>query len=130
MPLITIDTASPVPVYRQIADSLRLLLVEGKLKPGAALPTVRQLAIDLGVHFNTVAQAYRLLSEEGWLEIRQGRSAIVVDRKLERGKREIANSGIRKRLREQAAEWRAQGASASTIARELRWLASLLEDNS
>lgn len=130
MPLITIDTASPVPVYRQIADSLRLLLVEGKLKPGAALPTVRQLAIDLGVHFNTVAQAYRLLSDEGWLEIRQGRSAIVIDRKLERGKREIANAGIRKRLREQAAEWRAQGASASAIARELRWLASLLEDNS
>jgi DNA-binding transcriptional regulator YhcF (GntR family) len=128
MPLITIDVASPVPVYRQIADSLRLLLVDGKLKPGAQLPTVRHLAIDLGVHFNTVAQAYRLLSDEGWLEIRQGRSVMVIDRKHDRNQPEIADAGIRKRLRELAAEWRSQGVSPSAIARELRGLASMLEE--
>jgi len=128
MPLITIDVASPVPVYRQIADSLRLLLVDGKLKSGDELPAVRHLAIDLGVHFNTVAQAYRLLSDEGWLEIRQGRSAMVIDRKVDRNRREAAGSAMRKRLRELAAEWRAQGVSASAIARELRGLAALLEE--
>jgi DNA-binding transcriptional regulator YhcF (GntR family) len=58
-----------------IADGLRALLVHGAFKTGDRLPTVRQLAIDLTVHHNTVAQAYRLLADEGWLDLRRHRGA-------------------------------------------------------
>jgi GntR family transcriptional regulator len=79
-PLVELHSGSPVPAYRQIADSLRRHLVEGHLKPGALLPPIRQLAVDLGVHFNTVAQAYRLLSEEGWIDLKRRRGALVIER--------------------------------------------------
>jgi selenocysteine-specific elongation factor len=50
---------SPVPAYRQIANAFRALLVAGSFPVGEPLPTVRQLAVDLGVHHNTIAEAYR-----------------------------------------------------------------------
>ena len=51
------------PVYRQIAAQLRVLIVEGALRPGDALPPVRRVARDLAVHFNTVAEAFRMVAE-------------------------------------------------------------------
>ena len=63
---IRIDPSSGIPAVRQIADNLRVLLVGGQLAPGAALPPVRRVAVELGVHFNTVAEAYRQLAAEGW----------------------------------------------------------------
>ena len=77
---IQIDLASPTPAYRQIADALRTLLVTGQLPPATHLPTVRQLAADLTVHHNTVAQAYRILADEGFLSLRRGRGALVTER--------------------------------------------------
>ena len=59
--MLRIDLASRVPVYEQIANGLRAELVSGEFNPGEKLPTVRTLAIDLGVHHNTVAEAYRQL---------------------------------------------------------------------
>ena len=82
--VLRIDLASPVPAFRQIADGLRALLVHGAFKPGDRLPTVRQIAIDLAVHHNTVAQAYRLLAEEGWLDLRRHRGATVLVRRAQR----------------------------------------------
>lgn len=80
-PTIRIDLAARAPVYQQIADELRQHLVGGTLAPGERLPTVRTLAIDLGVHHNTVAQAYRRLADEGWVELARGRGATVRDRR-------------------------------------------------
>ena len=70
-PRVSIDLGSPTPAYRQIASDLRRHLVEQRLKPGDLLPPIRQLALDLGVHFNTVAIAYRMLADEGWLELKR-----------------------------------------------------------
>jgi len=47
-PTITIDFNAPIRIYRQIADAMRHLLVNGALSPGDQVPTVRQLAMDLG----------------------------------------------------------------------------------
>src|SRR5215475_15850220 len=80
-PIITVDLNASVSVYRQIADAMRHLLVNGGLRPGDQVPTVRQVAIDLGVNFNTVAQAYRILEDEGWLELKRRRGATVLDRR-------------------------------------------------
>jgi len=67
---LKIDRRHEAPVYEQVADQLRRLVASGALGPGAALPSVRQLAGDLGVNLNTIARAYRLLEEEGFLLIR------------------------------------------------------------
>lgn len=78
---LRIDVASPHPVYEQIVNGLRALLVANEFRPGEQLPTVRQLAIDLGIHHNTVAESYRVLADEGWLDLRRRRGAVVLDRR-------------------------------------------------
>ncbi len=77
MLVVTIDRALEDPVYQQVADQVRRLVALGELAPGSALPSVRQLAGDLGVNLNTVARAYRLLEAEGFLVIRD-RSGVIV----------------------------------------------------
>jgi GntR family transcriptional regulator len=67
---ITIDRDLDDPVYAQVADQIRRLIASGALPPGTTLPSVRQLGSDLGVNLNTIARAYRLLEDEGFLEIR------------------------------------------------------------
>ena len=75
--LISADPSDDQPIYRQIVDQLRQLVAAGTLQPGDPLPSVRQLAADLGVNLNTVAIAYRELAGEGLVEIKHGRGARV-----------------------------------------------------
>ena len=55
---LTLDTASGMPIYRQIVDWVTVRVAGGQLQPGEQLPTVRQMAVDLHVNYNTVARAY------------------------------------------------------------------------
>ncbi len=75
--LISADPSDDQPIYRQIVDQLRQLIAAGTLRSGDALPSVRQLAANLGVNLNTVAIAYRELADEGLVEIKHGRGARV-----------------------------------------------------
>jgi DNA-binding transcriptional regulator YhcF (GntR family) len=125
--ILRIDLKSPVPVYRQIVDAIRILLVNGELNPGDSLPPVRRLALDLGVHFNTVAEAYRTLEEEGWLEIGRRSGARVVSRAVSNHCDPETGEAFQRRLREMAAEVEAHGFPRNRIARELRRLADNLE---
>jgi|SRR5579863_141033 len=118
--LLRIDVVSGIPAYRQIVDGLRPLLVSGALRPGDPLPTVRQLALDLGVHFNTVAEAYRILAEEGWLDLKRRRGAVVLERPSPDRPDPSAVATLNRRLRELVAEMQAAGVSSDRIARELR----------
>jgi GntR family transcriptional regulator len=119
-PRLRIDLDSGVPATRQIADGLRVQLVEGSLRPGTQLPSVRRAAMELGVHFNTVAEAYRILAGEGWLDLRHGSGARVVDREppAEASRTDLAE--YRRRLRELISQMRAGGVSPARIADELR----------
>lgn len=65
--ILSVDPAQERAPFQQIADQLREFVERGKLRPGDALPTVRQLASDLGVAPNTVARAYTDLQDAGWL---------------------------------------------------------------
>jgi GntR family transcriptional regulator len=123
--VLRIDLASPAPVYRQIADGLRALLVHGAFKPGDRLPTVRQVAIDLAVHHNTVAQAYRLLAEEGWLDLRRHRGATVIERRWPRPS-VASRENFSQRLRELTARAVADGLDAKAIAQQLDTLSDEL----
>jgi len=122
---IRIDSALAVPAYRQIANALRALLVAGTFRVGTPLPTVRQLAVDLGVHHNTVAEAYRVLSDEGWLALRRRHGAIVLDRSRPDPPRE-ARVSLVQRLRELTAEAHAAGLSRRVIADSMRSIATQL----
>jgi DNA-binding transcriptional regulator YhcF (GntR family) len=124
--ILQINVDSETPAYRQIVDAVRSRLVGGELQPGDLLPPVRQLAADLGVHFNTVAEAYRILADEGWLDLRRRRGAVVLERKTPRAD-PAAVSNFSRRLREFIAEVQAGGIPAAAIARELRQLAEGLE---
>ena len=122
-PVIELHLDSPVPAYRQIADALRRHLVARRVRPGDLLPPVRQLALDLGVHFNTVAQAYRILADEGWLDLRRRRGALVLDRETPKMRDHGRVESIFRRLRDLTAELHSAGLSRSEIAVALRQLA-------
>lgn len=120
-----IAAESPLPVYRQIADWIRTLLLTGEFKPGSALPSVRQIARDVGVNFNTVAQAYRLLEDEGWLELQPGRGAVVLQRRTpEADPKTVQQFGIR--LRGLVTLMRASGVSLEAVRAELQAIANEL----
>lgn len=75
--MITIDHDSPVPPYEQVRAELAARIHDGRLTVGARLPTVRQLANELGLAVNTVARAYRELELGGLVQTR-GRAGTFV----------------------------------------------------
>ena len=76
-PIIQLDEGSPTPKYQQIAEQVRALVASRRLAPGAALPSVRQLAADLGININTVLAAYRALEADGVVLLRRGSRAMI-----------------------------------------------------
>jgi len=79
-----IDFHSSKPIYEQIKEKIKLLILSGKLKEGEFVPSIRYLAEDLGVNLNTVARAYRELVREGVLEVRRGEGYVVSKVNLEK----------------------------------------------
>lgn len=67
LPAIAVDPHNPSPPYEQIRAQVAEWIAAGWLGPGAVLPSVRQLAGDLGVAPNTVVRAYDLLAQNGWI---------------------------------------------------------------
>jgi GntR family transcriptional regulator len=67
------------PIYLQIIDQVKSMVASGVLKPGSQLPTVREVAADLRINFNTAARAYRLLHEERVISTQQGRGTYVLE---------------------------------------------------
>ena len=74
---VSISTTDPRAIYLQIMDEIRRALVLGHLKPEDPLPSIRQLASELRVNPNTVAQAYTELEREGVVYVRRGRGTFV-----------------------------------------------------
>jgi DNA-binding transcriptional regulator YhcF (GntR family) len=75
---VTVDAGAEEPAYEQIARQIQARISSGALPPGTALPSVRTLASDLGYNLNTVARAYRLLEEDGFVRIRDRAGVEVV----------------------------------------------------
>jgi GntR family transcriptional regulator len=76
---LRLDFHEREPIYLQIVDQVKSMVASGVLKPGSQLPTVREVAADLRINFNTAARAYRLLHEEGVLSTQQGRGTYVLE---------------------------------------------------
>ena len=86
---IEVEFQSGIPLYVQIVHQLQDIIKEGDLSPGDQLPTTRQLAVKLGINFNTVARAYRMLDKEGLISTQPGRGTFVMrpQRKISSNKR-------------------------------------------
>ena len=91
--MLHIDFRSGLPIYTQIVNQIQAQAVSGVLKPGDQLPTVRALAEELRVNFNTVARAYRILDEARIISTQQGRGTYIT---------EIPPPKVTERLRKEA----------------------------
>lgn len=78
--MIQIDLTSRVPIYEQICTNIIRLASAGVLKPGDKLLPVRSLASELGINPNTVAKAYKLLENDGYIVSNVGRGSYVSDK--------------------------------------------------
>ena len=99
-PTLRVDPKDAVPLWRQIELGVQRLVASGALAPGSVVPSVRELALELGVNPMTVSKAYQKLADAGVVEIRRGEGTFVPasPRALGRGERSRA-------LREQAARF-------------------------
>lgn len=122
-PVLTIDLDDSIPVVQQIANGLRRSLLDGALAAGDALPSSRALARDLGVHFNTVAQAYRELEAEGWLTLKRRAGTVVLDRSapaLADPERAVLRERFAAQLQGLATQFESQGLGRDELERESR----------
>lgn len=76
---LKLDAAASTPLYRQLENEIRRLVLDGELPANSRLPSTRQLSIDLGVSRLTVKNVYEQLIIEGFLEARQGAGTFVAD---------------------------------------------------
>jgi DNA-binding transcriptional regulator YhcF (GntR family) len=111
--LLRLDPQSGLPLYRQIAAAVRRAVAEGEVVAGDRLPAARDLAQSLQVNMHTVLRAYSDLREEGLIELRRGRGAIVRE-----GYRSTAE--IHHLVTELAAEAGRHGLSADEVVDMLR----------
>ena len=107
--MIQLDYRDARPIYRQVKDGLRRLVMTGALQQGDQIPSVRQMAAQLAVNPNTIARAYAELEAEGFLATVGGKGTFVAQSGAEPGllrRRELAQ-----KARELAAELRTLGMS-------------------
>ena len=115
--MISINYRDPRPIYEQIRDDLRKLILTGVLPPGEKLPSVRELAQELAINPNTLQRAYRELEQGGYIDSVPGKGnfAALKQEAASQRKRELMT-----RLRETAAELRSLGTGEEELLACLR----------
>ena len=124
--MIAINLESSVPLEEQIRQQIREAIARGEVQTGDALPSVSQLAGDRGIHWNTVARAYRRLRDEGLRVVGRGRGVTV--RETLRAEHEVdpeTRARVEEKLREAIVEARrgglTLGAVKKLVLQELSW---------
>lgn len=98
--LILVDPGAATPLFEQLAAAIRVELAAGRIRSGERLPSARELGAALGVNLHTVLHGYRLLRDEGLIQLRRGRGAVVTERadalrELEREVTALAAAAVR-----------------------------------
>lgn len=75
--MFILNPHSGIPIYRQVLEQVRRQIASGRLKPGDALPSVREVALEHAVNPMTISKAYSLLQAEGLLEHNRGKPMTV-----------------------------------------------------
>lgn len=110
-----IDFRSETPITAQIVEQIRRRVLSGELKPGDQLPTVRQLATELRVNFNTVARAYRILDSMGLISTQQGRGTYIWSAEEAENREQERRRALEQITRQYLREAMALGFSAEQI---------------
>ena len=97
--MLKINLLSKVPIVEQIYNGIRHEIASGRMSAGQSLPTVRQLAGDLGISLNTVARSYRLLELEGLVIPIRGRGTVVADEEQTKSVTEINEIRLKVEIR-------------------------------
>ncbi len=114
--MLTIDLASSIPITDQLVQGIRAAIARGDVSQGDELPAVRQLAGDLGIHWNTVARAYKALEASGLVQSQRGRGTRVTsDQATEEGAAEY-----QPRLAGALADAKLQGANRRAVERVIK----------
>jgi GntR family transcriptional regulator len=79
--MININYRNPSPIYEQVKDSIRRLIIAGVLSPGDKLASVRELAAQLAINPNTIQRAYRELEAEGYIYSVPGKGSFAAERR-------------------------------------------------
>ena len=104
--MLTLNYRDSRPIYGQIKDGLRRLIVTGALEPDEKLPSVRSMAVDLAINPNTIQRAYAELEAEGFIYSVPGKGSFAA-RRLGAGEAHAARrAALMERLRELIAELR------------------------
>ena len=111
--LITLNYRDARPIYEQVRDGLRKLIVSGAIADGEKLPSVRQLASQLAINPNTIQRAYNELEAEGYAASVPGKGSFAV--RTSRAADDARRTLLSERLRESARELRAMGVSQEEI---------------
>ena len=106
---LRVDLESGVPLYMQLVDRIKQMVISGQLQPGQQLPTIRQLAADLRINYNTVGRAYSILDEEGVISTQQGRGTYITSRLDEGQLRKLRLDKLRGMIGQAVHEARALG---------------------
>ena len=124
--MLQVDLDSDEPLFAQVVRGLRAAIARREVRVGDRMPSVRQLAGDLGIHLNTVARAYRRLEEDGLLRVRHGQGVVVVSDRDAAGSgtagRAASREALEASLREAFAEARLGGLGDAEIAAAARRL--------
>lgn len=95
--MIILDYQDRRPIYEQVVEKFRILILNGVLEPGAQMPSVRQLAMELSVNPNTIQRAYMELEQEGYIYPVKGKGNYISDaEELIRSTREGYYQEVRK----------------------------------
>ena len=112
--MAAVEWSDGAPIYRQLKESVVAMLLDGVLKPGDALPSIRQLANDLELNSKTVAKAYKLLERDSIIEAKGYRGTYVHPKAKANCKFNLQEWTLRK-LGETIAELREAGVTDSEI---------------
>lgn len=111
---ILVSNASPDPIYEQIAEQIKVQIVNGQLTAGHALPSIRNLARDLQVSVITTKRAYEELEKGGFIHAVRGKGCFVAAQNLEL-LREMKMRVVEEKLAEAVAEARSLGIDATVL---------------
>ena len=111
---IKIDTNRSTPLFKQLMDQIKKAIMDGLLKPGDSLPSIRQLANDLELNHNTVAKAYRLLERDSVIQTKGYRGTSIHADAIQNSTVNM-NDSITTKLSETIKSLREYGATDSEI---------------
>jgi GntR family transcriptional regulator len=126
---IDINLRSDTPAYIQIVEQVQQCVMAGELKPGDQLPTVRALASELRVNFNTVARSYRILDKAGVISTQQGRGTYMLERLLPEVAEKLRGESLQSSARRYLSEAKRLGYDASQALEIFQRIAGGLKDN-